>query len=145
MSNIQLVYGYSWTVASLFMEFSRQEYWSGLPFPTPGDCPDPGIQPASSVSPSLAGGSSSDWAYQSNKKEVPRQEKLIRTTTTKDRRNNKWLSREKGSLHLWGAHNKKLRRTVLRILKTRETSQCQWGCRSFGNTGGLTASPHRSS
>ena len=39
-----------WTVACqapLFMEFSRQEYWSGLPFPTPGDLPDPGIEPGS--------------------------------------------------------------------------------------------------
>ena len=32
------------------MEFSSQEYWSGLPFPSPGDLPDPGIE---SVSPSL--------------------------------------------------------------------------------------------
>ena len=29
------------------MEFSRQEYWSGLPFPSPGDIPDPGIEPTS--------------------------------------------------------------------------------------------------
>ena len=29
------------------MEFSRQEYWSGLPFPFPGDLPDPGIKPGS--------------------------------------------------------------------------------------------------
>ena len=29
------------------MEFSRQEYWSGLPFPFPGDLPDPGIEPRS--------------------------------------------------------------------------------------------------
>ena len=29
------------------MEFSRQEYWSGLPFPSPGDLPDPGIKPGS--------------------------------------------------------------------------------------------------
>ena len=29
----------------LSMGFSRQEYWSGLPFPTPGDLPDPGIKP----------------------------------------------------------------------------------------------------
>ena len=39
-----------WTVASqapLFMGFSRQEYWSGLPFPSSGDLPDPGIEPAS--------------------------------------------------------------------------------------------------
>jgi len=38
-----------WTVAhqaSLSMGFSRQEYWSGLPFPSPGDLPDPGIKPA---------------------------------------------------------------------------------------------------
>ena len=31
------------------MEFSRQEYWSGDPFPFPGDLPDPGIQPTSPV------------------------------------------------------------------------------------------------
>ena len=29
------------------MEFSRQEHWSGLPFPSPGDLPDPGIEPGS--------------------------------------------------------------------------------------------------
>ena len=34
------------------MEFSRQEYWSGLPFPSPGDLPEPGIEP---VPPALAG------------------------------------------------------------------------------------------
>ena len=32
------------TVAPLSMEFSREEYWSGLPFPSPGDLPDPGIE-----------------------------------------------------------------------------------------------------
>ena len=39
-----------WTVAyqpSPSMGFSRQEYWSGLPFPSPGDLPDPGIEPGS--------------------------------------------------------------------------------------------------
>ena len=39
-----------WTVAyeaPLSMEFSRQEYWSGLPYPSPGDLPDPGIEPRS--------------------------------------------------------------------------------------------------
>ena len=41
--------------APLDMEFSRQEYWSRLPFPTPGDLPDPGIEPASLASPALAG------------------------------------------------------------------------------------------
>ena len=42
--------------APLSMEFSRQENWSGLPFPSPGDLPDPGIEPKSLVSPALAGG-----------------------------------------------------------------------------------------
>ena len=47
-----------WTIAcqaSLSMGFSRQEYWNGLPFPSPRDFPDPRIKPASSVSPALAG------------------------------------------------------------------------------------------
>ena len=41
-----------WTVAyqaPLSMGFSRQEYWIGLPFPSPGDLPDPGIEPRSST------------------------------------------------------------------------------------------------
>ena len=45
-----------WTVAlqtPLSKGFSRQEYWRGLPFPSPGDLPDPGVEP---VSPALAGG-----------------------------------------------------------------------------------------
>ena len=39
----------------LSMEFSKQEYWSGLPFPTPGDLSNPGIEPMSPASPALAG------------------------------------------------------------------------------------------
>ena len=42
--------------APLSMGFSRQEYWSGLSFPPPGDHPDPGIEPSSLESPALAGG-----------------------------------------------------------------------------------------
>ena len=42
--------------APLSMEFSRQEYWSRLPFPTPEDLPDPGMEPTSLVPPALAGG-----------------------------------------------------------------------------------------
>ena len=40
----------------LSVGFSRQEYWSGLLFPPPGDLPDPGIQPTFLVSLALAGG-----------------------------------------------------------------------------------------
>ena len=42
--------------APLSMGFSRQKYWSGLPFPPPRDLPNPGIKPTSPVSPALAGG-----------------------------------------------------------------------------------------
>ena len=40
---------------SLSIGFSRQEPWSGLPCPPPGDLPDPGIDPVSLMSPALAG------------------------------------------------------------------------------------------
>ena len=49
-----------WTVtrqAPLSMESSRQEYWNGLPFPTPGDLSNPRIEPSSSMSPALRAGS----------------------------------------------------------------------------------------
>ena len=45
-----------WTVARqafLSVEFPRQEYWSGLPFPSPGDLPNPGIKPTSLASLAL--------------------------------------------------------------------------------------------
>ena len=47
LSRVRL-YATPWTVAYQAppsMGFSRQEYWSGLPFPSPGDLPDPGIEP----------------------------------------------------------------------------------------------------
>ena len=48
-----------WTIACqapLFVGFSRQEYWSGLPCPLPGDLSDPEIEPTPLMSPALAGG-----------------------------------------------------------------------------------------
>ena len=50
------LFGTPWTVAHqihLSMGFSRQEYWSGLPCPPPGDLPDPGIELTSCASPTL--------------------------------------------------------------------------------------------
>ena len=50
--------------APLSMGFSRQEYWSALLFPPPGDLPNPGIEPTSLMSPALAGGfftTSASW------------------------------------------------------------------------------------
>ena len=64
-----------WTIAHqapLSMGFSRQEYWSGSPFPPPGGLPNPGIEPASLMSPALQTGSlplappwkpDIDWAF----------------------------------------------------------------------------------
>ena len=55
LSQVRL-FGTSWTIACqarLFMGFSRKEYWSGLPYPPPGDLPNPGIKPTSPVSPAL--------------------------------------------------------------------------------------------
>ena len=49
LSHVRL-FATPWTVAyeaPPSMEFSRQEYWSGLPFPSPGDLPNPGIEPGS--------------------------------------------------------------------------------------------------
>ena len=57
LSSVQL-FATPWTVARqapLSMGFPRQEYWSSLPFPTPWDLPNPGIEPESSESPALAG------------------------------------------------------------------------------------------
>ena len=47
LNRVQLIVT-PWTIAYQdppFMGFSRQEYWSRLPFPSPGDLPDPGIEP----------------------------------------------------------------------------------------------------
>ena len=55
LSGVRLVVT-QWTItrqALASMGFSRQEYWSGLPFPSPGDLPDPGIEPPSPASSAL--------------------------------------------------------------------------------------------
>ena len=61
LSRVRL-FGIPWAVVCqdpLSMEFSRQEYWSGVPFPSPGDLPDPGIK---SWSPAYEGGFFTFWA-----------------------------------------------------------------------------------
>ena len=77
-SHVQL-FATPWTVAnqaSLSMEFSREEYWSGFPFPSPEHLPDPGMEPTSLVSPAVAGGFSTTsptwkaWYVHSVKVEV---------------------------------------------------------------------------
>ena len=56
-SHVQL-FATPWTVAHqapLSMGFSRQEYWSGLPYPPPGDLPNPGIESTPLAAPASAG------------------------------------------------------------------------------------------
>ena len=51
------------------MGFYREQYWSGLPFPPPGDRPNPGIEPESLTTPALAGGfftTSTTWEARSS-------------------------------------------------------------------------------
>ena len=58
LSRVQL-FATPWSVAHqapLSMGFSRREYWSGLPFPSPGDIPDPGIESVSLITPVSAEG-----------------------------------------------------------------------------------------
>ena len=59
--------------APLSIGFSRQECWSGLPFPSPGDLPYPGIKPVSRMSPALADGlsiTSATWEAQALNMEI---------------------------------------------------------------------------
>ena len=58
LSHVRL-FATPWTIAYKAppsMGFSREEYWSGLPFPSSGHLPNPGIEPGSLQSPALAGG-----------------------------------------------------------------------------------------
>ena len=71
-----------WTVAlqaSLSMRFSGQEYWSGLPFPSPGDLPDPGIKSESLISLALAGRffTTPQWQPKTKTKSEKNAKKLI--------------------------------------------------------------------
>ena len=72
-----------WTVGRrvpLSMGFSRQEYWSGLPFPFPENLPDPEINVASLMSPSLAGEfftTRVTWEAQSDRKEFTKRGNMI--------------------------------------------------------------------
>ena len=54
--NLAQLFATLWTIACkapLSMGFPSQEYWSGLPFPPPGDLPDPGIKPVPPAAPAL--------------------------------------------------------------------------------------------
>ena len=81
-----------WTVARqapLSTGLPRQEYWSGLPYPPPGDLPDPGIKPTSLTSPALAGGfftTSTSWVSTQYPGMVPKRN-IKRKKGTQESRN----------------------------------------------------------
>ena len=60
------------TVSSVH-EISREEYWSGFPFPSPGYLPDQGIEPESPAPPALAGG----WHWQMDLPSIPPEEACV--------------------------------------------------------------------
>ena len=75
-----------WTIAHqapLSVGFSRQEYLSGLPFPSPGDLPNPGMEPTSPASPALADGSFTD----STTWEVPSDPQPYKNDSSRRKRN----------------------------------------------------------
>ena len=87
-----------WTVARqtpLSMEFSRQEYWSGLPFPSPGDLPDSGMEPACDSLPSEPPGK-----FQSEIKVVPKFESNRKRTLSSSMKNKEIQPRAQGQ-HCW--------------------------------------------
>ena len=77
---------------SLCKEISRKELWSGLPFPTPGDLPDPGVEHTSSVSPALQGDSLS-----TKPSEKPKMALVVKNTPA-----SAGDLRVTGSVHRWG-------------------------------------------
>ena len=79
-----MLFATSGTVAHqppLSMVFPRQEYWSGLPFPIPGNLPEPGVEPTSPSSPALAAG----FVYRCANWEAPKERKLIHTYRGRDK------------------------------------------------------------
>ena len=71
LSHVRL-FATTWIIAlgaPLYMDFSRQQYWNGLPFPLPEDLPDSVIEPVSLTSPTLAGRcftNSASWEAHTN-------------------------------------------------------------------------------
>ena len=61
--------------APLSMEFSRQEYWGGLPFPSPGDPPNPGMEPRSSALQADSSSSESPGGVLKNDRQLPSQDR----------------------------------------------------------------------
>ena len=116
-----------WTAARqglLSMGFSRQEYWSGLPHPPPGDLPNPGIEPASLASPALAGRfftTNASWEVPPNSTNISKKKKknlgLANGALTRMMQAESWIQ-----LAPWSLSSKKGYSLNLVIIKKFQTS-----------------------
>ena len=117
-----------WTIAtqaSLSIGFSRQEYWSGLPFPSPGDLPDPGIKSGSPVLqadalPTELWVYGNTVLYQETRKASNRKPNFTPKTTGKRGKKNPKLSSRKEVIKIWAEINEKeMKETIVKINKTK--------------------------
>ena len=102
--------------APLSVGFPRQEYQSGLTFPTPGDLPDPGIKPSSLVSPALAGGFFTTRAtWEAHSLQMPKEANISRSQAPLTPKALRFHVRSPGVCSLWNqsmeTNTKKLRVT----------------------------------
>ena len=122
-----------WTVARQAppsTEFSRQGYWSGLPFSSPGDIPDPGIEPAS---PALAG-----RFFTTAVPGKPKQtdQKHIIRDGVKTRTQMSLAHRPKYLLTIWGLGRGKSQRPARgrgTVIRARKQNGVGWGVDHYGN------------
>ena len=139
-----------WTVAHqapLSMEFSRQEYWSGMPWLLPGDLPDPGIKPTSLTFPALAGRfftTNATWDAQSPYRWVhigSLGKWTFRQVSNRDQRWywNWWIRWERKVIRKWRkiswVSSKCVRLCVRKAVPTREALEREEGPLAFGHEG----------
>ena len=97
----------AWTVGSqapLCLEFSRQEYWSGVPFPSPGNLPNPVIKAMSLACPALAGRFFTSRASRKNEGKEPKQKQHPVVDGTGDRSKVQWC-KEKYCFGTWNVRS----------------------------------------
>ena len=105
-SHVQL-FTHLWTLARqalLSMGFSRQEYWSGLPCPPPGDLPDSGIKSVCLTSPALAGGF---FTTSATEEALGTGRCPINMCLMKEYMKVPWWAQPEGHLTYWGSGPKK--------------------------------------
>ena len=110
LSRVQL-FAIPWAVAYQAppsLGFSRQEYWSGLPFPSPGDLPNPEIEPGSPVLQADALPSEPPGKSSPRKRNTKKQNVCLRRSYKSLRKEEKWKAKKKGKdIPIWMQTDKK--------------------------------------